>query len=332
MKNKIAPVMLFVFNRPDKLSKVFEVIKKVKPETLILVSDGPRTSIPNEKYLVEESRRIVDNIDWVCDVHKIYSEINQGLYTTMWDAFDYIFSLFDRVIVLEDDVVPTESFFTFTSELLEKYKDDKRIQRISGMNFLGEYPLDLNKDYFFAKEASIWGFAFWKRIYLDFDRGHKYSGEYVDDQMKSKMPKQVYKEYMNYQKSGYSNGHMAGLEYFFGLHKHLYNTTCVIPRKNLISNIGFGMDSMHSNDLKTMPKGQRRMFNMETSEINLLNYNDHIIEDNKYNKKVLRITGTGHPIIILYRKIVLLSKIFIHLGILGVLNKIKKKMKTKNET
>ena len=49
MKNKIAPVMLFVFNRPDKLSKVFEVIKKVKPETLILVSDGPRTSIPNEK-------------------------------------------------------------------------------------------------------------------------------------------------------------------------------------------------------------------------------------------------------------------------------------------
>ena len=103
-----------------------------------------------KKYLVEESRRIVDNIDWVCDVHKIYSEINQGLYTTMWDAFDYIFSLFERVIVLEDDVVPTESFFTFTSELLEKYKDDKRIQRISGMNFLGEYPLDLNKDYFFC--------------------------------------------------------------------------------------------------------------------------------------------------------------------------------------
>lgn len=58
----------------------------------------------------------------------------------------WAFSIVDKCIILEDDIVPSLSFFPFCIELLNRYEDDKRIDRICGMNLLGTY--ETGSDYF----------------------------------------------------------------------------------------------------------------------------------------------------------------------------------------
>jgi hypothetical protein len=84
------------------------------------------------------------------------------MYKTYFDAQSSIFSIVDRCIFLEDDVLVSVSFFRYCEELLEKYRDDLRVHYISGMNYLGKYS-GPNSDYFFSGEGSIWGYATWKR-------------------------------------------------------------------------------------------------------------------------------------------------------------------------
>lgn len=77
------PVLLFVFIRPDTLEKVFEVIREARPSKLFLVSDGPRINNEADRKLIEESRTIVNNIDWECEVNRLYFDENQGMYNTV---------------------------------------------------------------------------------------------------------------------------------------------------------------------------------------------------------------------------------------------------------
>lgn len=156
--NVNVPVMLRVFIRPNSLKEVFSVIRKAKPRILFLVSDGPRRNIPGDREKINLSREVVSNIDWDCDVHRLYYDENLGMYESGIRARKYIFNRVDRCIFLEDDLVPSISFFRYCEELLERYKDDKRIHRICGTNSLVTYE-GPTTDYFFSKEGSIWGFA-----------------------------------------------------------------------------------------------------------------------------------------------------------------------------
>jgi hypothetical protein len=45
------PVVLITFNRPDTTKKVFDVIRKVKPTELFLISDGARQGKKKEDEL-----------------------------------------------------------------------------------------------------------------------------------------------------------------------------------------------------------------------------------------------------------------------------------------
>ena len=73
-----SPVVFIIFNRPDVTKKTFDIIKKVKPNNFIIISDGPRQHLENELHLVQKCRNIVSAVDWECNVVKIYSEINMG--------------------------------------------------------------------------------------------------------------------------------------------------------------------------------------------------------------------------------------------------------------
>ena len=108
---------------------------------------------------------------------------NNGFLNIFKIMSDYVFSKVDRYIFLEDDVVPSLSFFKYCEVLLEKYKDDLRINMISGMNHLGFYDSPQN-DYFFARGvSSIWGFAIWRRTYENFYNYDFIKDSYVFDRL-----------------------------------------------------------------------------------------------------------------------------------------------------
>lgn len=299
------PVLLFVFIRPNTLRCVFEVIKEARPSKLFLVSDGPRQDKPNDRSRIAESRKIVEEIDWECDVYRLYYDENHGLYTMVREALDFIFYYVDRCVFLEDDVVPSISFFQYCAELLEKYKDDLRVNMICGMNHLGVYN-EPSTDYFFSEASSIWGFALWRRTYEAF-YDHTYGADkYTTDRLKenAKLYKAFIKAMDGYYRNELYEGHIAGPEFYLRFNICSQNKVNILPKYNMIKNIGFCEGSTHAPDeLRKMPKGVQKMFQMKTYEYAFpLQHPRYIASDKKYEKKVLRILARNHPIVAFYRK------------------------------
>lgn len=101
-------VLMLFFNRADSLQQVFEAVRQAQPARLFLYQDGPRGE--RDMPGIEACRRVVENIDWPCEVHRLYQEKNYGCDPSGFMSQQWAFSLTDKCIVLEDDVVPSPSF------------------------------------------------------------------------------------------------------------------------------------------------------------------------------------------------------------------------------
>jgi hypothetical protein len=75
-------------------------IRKARPSRLFLISDGPRLGNEYERDLCSESKNVVENIDWPCDVTRIYSEFNLGLRERILTGLDEVFKEVDSAIIL----------------------------------------------------------------------------------------------------------------------------------------------------------------------------------------------------------------------------------------
>lgn len=160
------PVVLLLFNRPDLTQRVFDVIATAKPETLLVVADGPRT--PEERELCEQARSVVDHVDWDCEVLTDFSDENLGCGRRVSSGVEWVFSKVDEAIFLEDDCLPDLSFFTFCQSMLERYRHDQRIMTINGNNFQSGQKLT-DYSYHFSKYPGCWGWASWRRAWEHYD-------------------------------------------------------------------------------------------------------------------------------------------------------------------
>lgn len=101
---------------------------------LLLYQDGPREGREDDIAGIKKCREIAESIDWDCEVYRNYQEKNVGCDPSGYNAQRWAFSIVDKCIVLEDDVVPSQSFFGYCKELLDYYENDERIGLICGMN------------------------------------------------------------------------------------------------------------------------------------------------------------------------------------------------------
>lgn len=298
------PVKVNIWIRPECQRKQFEVIKQARPSILFVISDGGRNE--DEWHKILNNRKIYDTeIDWDCKVYKIYEHSNQGMYAMERKTQELVWSKVDRCIFLEDDILPSISYFRFCAELLEKYKDDLRVNRICGMNHMGVSE-NVSSDYFFSRQGSIWGCAVWKRTWLQY-----YDFSYGQDTYIMKCLKQRTRHNKVFWKrlNGYANGalydgHIAGDEFFFELSMYAQNQLSIIPKFNLISNIGCTGDAAHARELKKLPRGIRKVFNMKTYEIDFpLKEAKYVIPDVEYERKRNRIMGYNYPLVFGVRKV-----------------------------
>lgn len=156
------PVLLIFFNRPGCFEKVFEQVKKARPSKLFLYQDGAREDNEQDQICVKKCRDIALDIDWDCEVYTKFQEKNYGCDPSEYISQKWAFEHVDKCIILEDDDVPSQSFFPFCKELLDKYENDTRINMICGMNNLETW--DSPYSYLFTETGSIWGWATWKRV------------------------------------------------------------------------------------------------------------------------------------------------------------------------
>ena len=321
------PVRVQVWIRPDCQRKQFEILKQARPSILFLCSDGGRNE--KEWEAIRENRAMFDNeIDWECTVYKLYESTNQGLYGFGKKMRELIWNTVDRCIFLEDDYLPSVSFFEFCAQMLDKYKDDLRVHCITGMNHMGTYD-EVEADYFFSRFGSIWGTATWKRTIdmrnLDFGKD-----EYAVKNMLKRVKRQklLGKQIIGYPKGELVGGHEPASEFYNNVAPFYQNQLFIVPKKNMISNVGCTENGEHATQLKKMPKGIQRVFNMKTYEMDFpIKHPVAVFPDYYHEDRVYRIMGFGHPVIARYRKMAsFIRQIYYGDGKI-VLKKIVKKIK-----
>lgn len=290
------PVCINIWIRPECQRRQFEVIRQAKPSVLFLISDGGRTDA--EWQAILENRRLYDEgIDWDCTVYKLYEHKNRGLYTEGQRYHELVWSKVDRCAFLEDDVLPSVSFFRYCAELLERYKDDLRVNVICGMNHLGVWE-NVQSDYFFSRQGSIWGYAMWKRTYEQYYDFAYMQDPYVMDCLRQRTRRnaKIWNRICGYAKNPAYEGHPPFTEYYFELSMYLQNQLQIIPKYNLISNIGCTGDAAHATELSLMPRALRRIFNMKTYELDFpLHHARYVLPDVAYEKKRNEILAYNCP-------------------------------------
>jgi hypothetical protein len=162
-----SPVFFHVWNRIDVVKRVFGQIKKAKPAKLYLSSDGPRNSIDRKK-IIKIRNYINNNINWKCNVIKIYNKKNFGPKFAITTNLNTVFKKEEKLIVLDHDCLVDISFFRYCDELLEFYKKSNRVKMISG-NYVCKNLIKKNFSYYFGFHPIIFGWAGWKRSWNEYD-------------------------------------------------------------------------------------------------------------------------------------------------------------------
>ena len=244
------PVLYIVFNRLDTVKQSFEAIRAAQPSRLYLAADGPRKDRAGEAERCEEVRNwVLSRIDWDCELHRRFQETNVGCGHHPADAISWLFENEESGIILEDDCVASPSFFPFVAEMLQKYKDDKDVSIVCGSNFDKEHRFQaMEADYFFSKISYTWGWATWKRNWMDYD----YTMQAWNTTNKSRLLKWLfdepeYREYWRYVFDSTVRTQPQDIwDYQFFFSCYLKRQMSIVPNVNLISNIGDGADATHA--------------------------------------------------------------------------------------
>jgi hypothetical protein len=241
------PVIFMVFNRPDTTQRVFDTIAAARPAKLLLIADGPRQNKEGEAEACGQVRHIVSCVDWPCEVFKNFSEINLGCSERVISGLNWAFSLVEEAIILEDDCLPSSSFFPFCRELLERFRDDSRIAYISGENLIEEH-VKTSASYFFSRIGGIWGWATWRSKWERYD-------QHLKDwpQLKSEgMIEEIFDEPLatKYLTSIFDAMHQKrgpdtwDYQWLYTCLKN--NSLIAVSSVNLVTNIGFGDGATHT--------------------------------------------------------------------------------------
>ena len=137
MKKELStPIAIIIFNRPDYVVRLIDILRSVKPKLVYVIADGPRDHVETDAQLCAASRLAIEQIDWPCEIHRRFLDKNLGCGHAPASGLDWVFSNEETCIVLEDDCLPHVSFFRFCEEMLDLYRDNKRVMMISGNNHL----------------------------------------------------------------------------------------------------------------------------------------------------------------------------------------------------
>jgi hypothetical protein len=247
------PVLLLIFNRPDTTERVINQIKAVRPSKLFIAADGPRVHNVKDKQMCEAVRSLVLNtIDWDCELKTLFREQNLGCGIAVSEAITWFFENVDEGIILEDDILVDPSFFSFCRAMLIKYRHDTRIMHVSGSTFV--YPfIRINNPYYFSKLPSVWGWASWKRAWIEY----RYNVNELDEKIiRSEIEQWAgNSKISNYYLNIFSK--MKAREFDTWDYQWLLTIFAsgglvITPSVNLALNIGFESDPTHTNSKVAM--------------------------------------------------------------------------------
>ncbi|MBO9436874.1 hypothetical protein J7394_21925 [Ruegeria sp. R13_0] len=238
------PILFLIFNRPDKTRAVFETIRQARPARLYIAADGPRSD--SEAAICDETRSILNEVDWPCEVQTLFREQNLGCGRAVSGAITWFFEHEPEGIILEDDILVDPDFFEFAAEMLERYRDDPRVTSISAFNRLND-DLPSADSYFFSAFWGAWGWATWRRAWAHYDFDLSDLGTPASIEAISNMcPTPGGLQHWMAVYSNVKDGKIDTWDYQWQFAQWMNSGLTVIPGKNMVQNIGFDGSATHT--------------------------------------------------------------------------------------
>jgi len=255
------PVAFIAFNRPDCTARTLAAIRMARPPRLFVIADGPRDGNSEDASSCAAVRRLIEAvIDWPCEVGRNYSDRNLGCAARVASGLTWAFSHSERLVVIEDDCLPDQSFFWFCDELLESYAGDTRVGQICGCpRYFSS--IERRTSYIFSRYGAIWGWASWRRAWASYSLHleswprfsasgalHAVVQSRAEYALRAALYQRLYEEAPD------------TWDFQWGYAKLSQGMLSAVPCRNLIENIGFdrggthvepggkfGLDRMHLN-------------------------------------------------------------------------------------
>lgn len=279
--NNCPSILFLIFNRPETTARVFDAIRLARPARLYIAADGARKDRVGEEDVVNEVRQIVTQVDWPCEVFKLFRKSNLGCKMAITSAIDWFFETEEEGVILEDDCLPSANFFEYSSIMLQRYRNEEKIAFVTGTNYFGQNLHSNN--YFYSTFASIWGWATWKRSWmnrcLEMDA---WSPKEINDALgKFGIVSNIYLQ-LCYRLLTKTNIGQSTWDYQWTFAIIMNGQLAIVPSANLVSNIGVNGTHFKKGDKRTNLKYGE--LNKELLEPKVKN----ILEDLNYEKKLGR--------------------------------------------
>lgn len=243
---KLAPICLFVYCRLKETIQTVESLQQNFLSTeseLFIFSEGAKDEEDREK--VHAVREYIHTIKGFVNVTIYESEVNKGLANSIISGVTKIINIYDKVIVLEDDLLLSTNFLCFMNQALTFYEEKKRVFSISGYSFQFQYPDNYKYDVAFSIRASSWGWAIWRDRWVQIDWEVKdYSSfrwNLIDKIMFNRGGSDI-----SHSLSLYVKGKIDSWAIRFTYHQYKHNYLDVFPTKSKVINNGFSSESTHT--------------------------------------------------------------------------------------
>lgn len=243
----LAPVILFVYNRPWHTRQTLEALKLnelAKDSRLIIFSDGfTENANKQEINKVKEVRSLIREEKWCGEVKIIERPENLGLAASVILGVTEVIEEHGRVIVLEDDIVTGKYFLKFMNEALNIYESEKRVYGVSGYQFTPSK--EIKESTYFLPIMSSWGYATWADRWSQIN----FNGEELLEIVKNKKIGDKLNfgsiNYLKMLKDQVDNLNNSWAVRFY-VSMYLKNGLFLYPNKSLLRNIGFDGTGIHS--------------------------------------------------------------------------------------
>ena len=245
-----APIVIPTLNRFEHLKNCVESLKNNKyaeKTDLIVALDYP----PAEKYekgwqLISEYLASLSGFNQVVVVKR---EKNLGAIENIKSILEYVCKNYETFIFTEDDNIFSKCFLEYANKGLEKFKDDKSIESISGYS----YPISYDKNKFnvakIQRYFSDWGFATWKDRYLE--AKDILTNDFFEKLFKDK---KMCKKLRNASKKNYTRAisfikdkNVRPYDYTNSIGQILLNRFSIMPKETLVKNMGWDNSGIHCN-------------------------------------------------------------------------------------
>jgi len=181
----LAPIVLFVYNRPKHTLRTLNALKKnklAKDSIIFIFSDGAKKNEDETK--VNEVREIISKLTGFKEITIYKSDTNNGLAKSVISGVTKIINEYNRVIVMEDDLITSKGFLSFMNNALDTYKNNRKIWSISGYNLPINIPENYNYDVYLSYRAHSWGWGTWKDRWDEIDWEIKDFNDFINSNSK----------------------------------------------------------------------------------------------------------------------------------------------------